>query len=204
MMNERQERMQKIIDRRQPDITVILENVFDSHNISAVMRTCDAIGIGEIFVINTMLPPHDKWGFRSSAGTWKWVAVNQYSNLDQCMDAVRSRYHKIYATHLQPSAGNLFEMDFIQPMAIVFGNEQKGCTPEMLAAVDGSIYIPQHGMAVSLNISVACAVTLYEAYRQKREAGHYAASRLSNKERTQIFEAWTDCKEVRRLKGKPL
>jgi tRNA (guanosine-2'-O-)-methyltransferase len=204
MMNERQERMHQIIDRRQPDFTVILENVFDSHNISAVMRTCDAVGIGEIFVLNTMLPPHDKWGFRSSAGTWKWVAVHQFTNLHECMEAVRSRYHKVYATHLQPSAGNLFEMDFTQPIAIVFGNEQKGCTPEMLAAVDGSIYIPQEGMAVSLNISVACAVTLYEAYRQKRIAGHYNGPRLSQEERTRLFETWTDFKEVRRLKGKPL
>lgn len=204
MTNERNEKMRQIIDRRQPDITVILENVFDNHNISAVMRTCDAVGIGEIFILNTMLPPHDKWGYRSSAGAWKWVAVHQFTNLDECLLAVRGRYRKVYATHLQPSAGSLFEMDFTQPIAIVFGNEQKGCTPEMLAAVDGSIFIPQEGMAVSLNISVACAVSLYEAYRQKRAAGHYKEPRLPQEARLQLYETWTDFKEVRRLKGKPL
>src|SRR5436189_2061413 len=100
MTPERNERLTSVLSKRQPDLTVVLENVFDPHNISAVMRTCDAVGIQEIFVVTTKIPRHKKWGARSSSSAAKWLTVHQYDDLENCIAAVRSRYDKIYTTHL--------------------------------------------------------------------------------------------------------
>ena len=78
MTPERRERLLSVLNKRQPDLTVVLENVFDPHNISAVMRSCDAIGIMEIYVVNTLTPPINKLGKRSSAGAKKWVEMHQF------------------------------------------------------------------------------------------------------------------------------
>jgi tRNA (guanosine-2'-O-)-methyltransferase len=90
MTNERKHRIETVLSKRQNDITVVLENVFDPHNISAIMRNCDAVGIHEIFVLNTKLPQHEKWGFKSSRSAIKWVTVHQFSNAEQCIARVRT------------------------------------------------------------------------------------------------------------------
>jgi tRNA (guanosine-2'-O-)-methyltransferase len=150
-----------------------MENVQDPHNISAVMRTCDAVGIQDLYVLTTRIPRHEKFGVKSSSSAAKWLTVHAYDDLEACLKAVRERYGKLYCTHLGMEARDLYEMDFTQSMALVFGNEHSGVSPEMVAACDGNFLIPQVGMIRSLNISVACAVTVYEAYRQKKAAGHY-------------------------------
>ncbi len=191
--------MEEVLRLRQPDLTVILENIWDPHNISAIMRSCDAVGIMQIYVVNTSLPKHQNWGFRSSAGALKWVTVHQFDNLTRCLVEVRKGYPKIYATHLTAVSTDLFAMDFTQPMALVFGNEHDGCSPELAAACDGTISIPQMGMVQSLNVSVACAVTLYEALRQKRAAGHYGEPRLPADKRDKIQATWGDYEILRRI-----
>ncbi len=192
MMNpERKEVLLSVLAKRQPDITVVLENVFDPHNISAVMRTCDAIGIQEIFIVTTRIARHKKWGARSSSGSAKWLTIHQYDNLEECIATLRSRYDKIYTTHLAEGAKGLYEIDFTEKLALVFGNEHAGVSEEIRSLSDGNFIIPQQGFIRSLNISVACAVTLYEAYRQKNNAGHYQRDAMSESVKADLMKRWS-------------
>ncbi|HMP92807.1 MAG TPA: RNA methyltransferase [Phnomibacter sp.] len=190
MTPQRFERLTQVLNHRQPDLTVILENVFDPHNISAVMRSCDAVGIQEIFVLNTTIPRHKKWGAKSSSSAAKWLTVHQHDNLEACLTQVRQHYGCILTTHLAQNAIDLYEVDFTQPVALVFGNEHSGCSEEIINQADGNFIIPQMGIIQSLNISVACAVTIYEALRQKRKAGHYNQPRLPQEQRQLLEQQW--------------
>ena len=191
MTPERLQKMLTVLQKRQNDLTVVLENVFDPHNVSAVMRSCDAVGVQEIFVVDTIAPPAKRWGYRSSGSAYKWITVHQFTNLDACITAVRQKYERILTTHLAADAVSLYELDLTLKLGLVFGNEQNGVSAELNAAADGNFVIPQIGMIPSLNISVACAVTLYEAYRQKRLAGHYAAQKLSSEEFQKLKTQWS-------------
>lgn len=173
MTPERTDKLAQVLYKRQPDLTVVLENVFDPHNISAVMRTCDAVGVQEIFILNNRIPRHKKWGARSSSSAAKWLTVHQFEDVAACFEALRSRYERILTTHLSEGASSLYALDLTIPTALVFGNEHSGVSEDIRELADGNFIIPQAGIIQSLNISVACAVTLYEAYRQKEAAGHY-------------------------------
>jgi tRNA (guanosine-2'-O-)-methyltransferase len=191
MTPEREGRIFSVLNRRQNDLTVVLENVFDPHNISAVMRTCDAVGIQEVYVLNTKIPRHKKWGSRSSSSAAKWLTIHQFSDATECFNALRKNYATIIATHLGSSSPTLHDINFTQPVALVFGNEHSGVSEEVLSLTDGNFMIPQVGMIQSLNISVACAVTLYEAFRQKRVAGHYKERKLSEDVFNQLWKEWS-------------
>lgn len=190
MTPERYERLTAVLNKRQPDLTVVLENVFDPHNISAVMRTCDAVGIQEIYILNTTIPRHKKWGAKSSSSAAKWLTIHQFTDNASCFEALRKKYKKIYTTHLSSDAVGLHELDLTEPVALVFGNEHAGVTEEMIAFADGNFIIPQMGIIKSLNISVACAVTVYEAFRQKQMAGHYQQPKLAGEQLEQLRNEW--------------
>ena len=200
MKDQREQRILSVLHKRQPGITILLENVFDPHNISAVMRTCDSVGINTIHTLFTQKPPHNHTGFRSSAGTWKWMKVEEHQHPEECIEALKMQYGRVFAAHMAPDALSIFDVDFTKPVAIAFGNEQNGCSPALLDLCDGTISIPQVGLVQSLNISVACAITLYEAYRQKSNAGHYNQPSLPESEIKKIFEEWTDFKTIREKK----
>lgn len=207
MNPKRAEKFRAVANRRQHNFTVILENVHDTHNIGAVMRTCDSIGIHEIFALFTR-PQNNKatltLGKRTSGGTRKWIDVHYYHDLEACMEHVRSRYDKIYSTHLSDDAVSLYDMDLTQSVALLFGNEHIGVTPEALAEVDGNFLIPQVGMVQSLNISVACAVSLYEGFRQRQAAGMYLPDSRNTALDQQTFEEYVRRHEAReRLKKVP-
>lgn len=190
MTEERQKRIEMVLSKRQENITVVLENVFDPHNISAVMRSCDAIGVQEIYVLTNRVPRHKKWGFRSSSSAAKWLTVHQFTDLEQCFAQVRSRYSSILTTHLASDSVSLYNLDLTQSVALVFGNEHSGVSEEVRSLADGNFVIPQVGMILSLNISVACAVTLYEAYRQKSLAGHYDQTQLKQEHYKVLSNQW--------------
>ena len=191
MTPERHARITRVLNHRQPDLTVIMENVHDPHNISAVMRTCDAVGIQELYILNTVISRHEKFGKKSSASAAGWLTIHHFDNTEACIAAVRSKYTKIYATHLGEQAHSLYELDLKEPVALIFGNEHAGVTEECLRHCDGNFIIPQVGMVKSLNISVACAVTLYEAYRQRETAGFYTGSpRLGEPQRQDLAAKW--------------
>lgn len=171
----------QLANRRQPDWTVILENVSDWHNIGAVMRTCDAVGIADLYVLYTDTshrPNEIALGKRTTAGTRKWVQVHYYEDIDACFKAVRKHCKQIFTTYLSPEeeTQTIYDLNFAMPGAYLFGNEHQGVSKEAVAKADGNFAIPQYGMVDSLNISVACAVTLFEGMRQRTLAGKYTDS----------------------------
>jgi tRNA (guanosine-2'-O-)-methyltransferase len=190
MTPERNERLTAVLHKRQPDLTIVLENVFDPHNISAVMRTADAVGIQDIFILNNKIPPHRKWGAKSSSSAAKWLTIHQYTNADECFAELRKRYKKIYTTHLSTDAVGLHQLNLTESVALIFGNEHSGVSDEIISMADGNFIIPQVGIIKSLNISVACAVTLYEAFRQKNNAGHYDALKLKGTQLETLTAEW--------------
>jgi tRNA (guanosine-2'-O-)-methyltransferase len=190
MTTERQKKIESVLAKRQNNLTVVLENVFDPHNISAVMRSCDAVGIMEIYVLNTKIPRHTKWGERSSSSAHKWLTVHQHTDIVECLQELKKKYEKIFTTHLSSDAVSLYEVDLTENVALVFGNEHDGVSEELRNLCDGNFIIPQVGMIRSLNISVACAVTLYEAFRQKQKAGHYQKQSLTVEEYTSLSNEW--------------
>jgi tRNA (guanosine-2'-O-)-methyltransferase len=191
MTPEREERLKNVLNKRQHDLTVVLENVFDPHNISAVMRTCDAVGIQEMHVLNTKIGKHKKWGSRSSSSAAKWLTIHQHTDAAGCFNELRKKYPLILTTHLSSSAVSLYEIDFTKPVALVFGNEHDGVSEEIRHLADGNFVIPQVGMIRSLNISVACAVSLYEAFRQKNAASHYNKVKLPDAEYQELWKDWS-------------
>jgi tRNA (guanosine-2'-O-)-methyltransferase len=190
MTPERTERLTTVLKKRQGNITVVLENVFDPHNISAVMRTADAVGVQDIYILNTKIPRHKKWGAKSSSSAAKWLTIHQFDNAQKCFAALRECYSTILTTHLSSDAESLHNIDFTKSIALVFGNEHSGVSDEIRVLADGNFVVPQVGMIRSLNISVACAVTLYEAFRQKTIAGHYNQQSFNDVKYNALFKEW--------------
>jgi tRNA (guanosine-2'-O-)-methyltransferase len=165
------EKIEHVVSNRQLDLCVVLENVYDDHNIGAVLRSCDSVGIQELYILNTFADNKKKYikvGKRTSAGTRKYLNVHYYNDPNACFKHVKERYKRILGTGLGKAACSLYELDLTSSAAFVFGNEKTGITPKTQEFIDFNFIIPQMGMAQSLNISVACAVSLYECYRQRQ------------------------------------
>lgn len=191
MTPEREIKVRRVLNLRQSGLVMVLENVHDPHNIAAVMRTCDAVGVQDVYVITTVLPTYKQFAKRSSASAAGWLTIHQYENTADCMKAVREKCDKIFATHLGVESHSLYDLDLTQRVALVFGNEHAGVTEECLKYCDGNFIIPQVGMVQSLNISVACAITLYEAFRQRNNAGFYNGQpRLPEGEWKELAKTW--------------
>lgn len=176
MKPARLQKIKEVVAKRQGDITVVLENVRDQHNIGAVIRSCDSIGIREIFILYSepeLQADSIIIGKRTSAGSRKWVDVHYFTDAQSCFEQVKAKYHRVLSTYLNEKAISLYKLDLTQSTALLFGNERDGLSDEALSYADGNFVIPQMGMASSLNISVACAVTLYEAFRQRNLKGFY-------------------------------
>ncbi len=190
MTTERTQKLKTVLGRRQGNLTVVMENVQDPHNISAVMRTCDAVGIQDVYILNTKIPRHKKWGAKSSSSAVKWITVHQFEDTAACFAELRNKYEHIYTTHLSADAVSVYEIDFTKSVALIFGNEHDGVSDEIRAMADGNFIIPQMGIIQSLNISVACAVSIYEAFRQKTLAHHYDAPSLPAERRAELMKQW--------------
>jgi tRNA (guanosine-2'-O-)-methyltransferase len=191
MTPEREQRLKNVLNKRQNDLAVVMENVFDPHNISAVMRTCDAVGVQDIYILNTKIGRHKKWGARSSSSAAKWLSIHEFNDASLCFAELRKKFNLVLTTHLSSTAISLYEIDFSNPVALVFGNEHDGVSEEIRAMSDGNFIIPQVGMIRSLNISVACAVSLYEAFRQKQQAAHYDEIKLPETELNNLWKRWS-------------
>ena len=192
MTSQRESRFRSVIARRQPTLTVVFENVHDPHNIAACMRSCDAVGVMEIFIINNKEASSKRTGKKSSSSARKWLAVHHFENVADCFAEVRKKYAKIYSTKLGADSISLHDLRLTGSVALVFGNEHDGVSPEAAKLSDGNFLIPQFGMIQSLNISVACAVTLYEALRQRIAAGMYDAPQLSPAAAESLFQSWSE------------
>ena len=199
MTPKRAERLKAVANRRQFDLTVILENVHDTHNIGAVLRSCDSVGVNEIFVLNTkpeLQKEYIKLGKRTSSGARRWIKVHLYHNREACFAHVKKYYQKILSTHLSEDAIDLYDLDLSESVALLFGNEHDGVSAASLAYADANFIIPQVGMVQSLNISVACAVSLYEAYRQRAGRGFYSDnSNSTTEQRATLLQRYIDIHE---------
>lgn len=189
--SRRQERVAAVLSRRQPDLTVVLENVHDPHNVSAVLRSCDAVGVLTAHAIYTVEePPSGAFARTTSAGAAKWVEARRHYSVEGCFAALRADGFTILAAALSEGSRDLYEVDLRRPTAVVFGNEMRGLSEAALAATDGRLAIPMLGMVESLNVSVACAVVLYEAMRQRRAADQYDRPKLDAATSERLADDW--------------
>jgi tRNA (guanosine-2'-O-)-methyltransferase len=187
---KRWEKVRQIVEKRQPDLTIVLENLNDPHNFSAVLRSCDAVGIMKIHTVYYGSQPFPRLGNKSSASAKKWINIHRYDSISECYEVLRKEGKKIFTTHMSKDSVSLYDLDLSQPVALVFGNEHDGVSDEAVQLADGNFLIPQVGMIQSLNISVATAVTLYEAFRQKQNAGHYDKPRLTGKDLNDLHDEY--------------
>jgi tRNA (guanosine-2'-O-)-methyltransferase len=189
--NRRVERIADVISRRQPDLTIVLENVHDPHNIGAVLRSCDAVGMLEMHTIYTIEQRPERAYARSTSGSAsKWIDVHHHDSVEHCYRTLRESGHKILVAALTEESVGLYETTLTVPVALVFGNENRGASNDAITLADETMLIPMMGMVESLNISVACAVTLFEAMRQRQEAGMYSISRLDQDLQKRLAHEW--------------
>jgi tRNA (guanosine-2'-O-)-methyltransferase len=182
-------RLETVLRRRQPDLTVVMENIHDPHNVSAILRSCDAAGVMGVQLIYTSTEFPDL-GKKSSASAKKWVEQRHFENVKECYDKLHEEGYAIYATHLEEAAKVPYEIDMTKKTAFVVGNEHEGVSLEAAHLADGILQIPMFGMIQSLNVSVATAVILFEAVRQRIAAGHYAKARLSDVDLAKLLKEW--------------
>jgi tRNA (guanosine-2'-O-)-methyltransferase len=182
-------RLVQVIRHRQPDLTVVMENIHDPHNVSAVLRSCDAAGVMEVQLIYTDVD-FPTIGKKSSASAKKWVELRQFKSVNDCYKKLHEEGFTIFATYLEEKAKSLFEINMTKKVAIVVGNEHKGVSTEAAQSADGILKIPMFGMIQSLNVSVATAVILFEAVRQRIASGQYHESKYSNTELAKLLKIW--------------
>lgn len=185
-------RLQKItsvINLRQHSLAVILENIHDPHNVSAIFRTCDAVGVPKVSLIyNSEKFP--KIGKRSSASAFKWVEKEKFKSVHDCYTSLRNNGFKIYASSISEDSIDLYKIDFKKKIAVVLGNEHRGVSDEASNLADKKFKIPMFGMVQSLNVSVAASIILYEALRQRIKKGLYNKSELDETALQKIIESW--------------
>lgn len=182
-------KLEVVLQHRQPDLTVVMENIHDPHNVSAMLRSCDASGVMEAQLLYNV-EAFPKIGKKSSASAGKWVERRKFKSIAECYGRLRLEGFRIYATRLDDRARSLYDIDLTQKVAIVFGNEHRGVSDEAAQEADCMIQIPMFGMIQSLNVSVACAIVLFEALRQRLKKGEYGMSKFQKKRFDELFEAW--------------
>lgn len=176
---QRLKRFNQVLQKRQDDLTVVFENIYDPHNLSACLRSCDAVGILKVYFVYDGTQRFPKLGDSSSASARKWVESELFTDIQECYAVLRQNDYKIFTTHLASDSISLYDLNLTEKIALVFGNEHEGISERARLLADGNFNIPQVGMIKSLNISVACAISLYEAYRQRQSMGYYDQCRLN-------------------------
>jgi tRNA (guanosine-2'-O-)-methyltransferase len=186
---QRIERIKRLLSLRQPDLRVVLEGVTIAHNASAVVRTCDAAGILHLDLVS---PNPDLLGINKAISTRaeKWVDVQVHRSIADCLLPLREKGFKVAVTYLDKEAVPYTELDYTQPLAVVFGSESEGVSKETLDLADLKVQIPMLGMVQSLNLSVSVGVILYEAMKQRRAHGFYDRRRLGDDEFNAYLRKW--------------
>ncbi|MEM7761342.1 MAG: tRNA (guanosine(18)-2'-O)-methyltransferase TrmH [Cyanobacteria bacterium P01_A01_bin.40] len=202
MIPRRYARLKQVLDRRQPDLTVLMEDVHKPHNLSAIIRTCDAVGVFAVHAVNrhSDTPTYSQ----VAQGSEKWVKLHYHPDIKTAIKSLQQNDYKVYAAHLSDTAIDYRQVDYTQPTAILLGTEKWGVTNEAADLVDGHIIIPMQGMVQSLNVSVANAVVLFEAQRQRLQAGLYDKVSLDPETYQQTVFEWgyPDIAAMYRRQGK--
>ena len=186
---ERIAKATRVLSLRQPDLRVVLEEVTNPHNASAVLRTCDAAGVMHIDIIGSSadpLPINQAITTRAD----KWLDFHFHATIKACLTELKKQGFKIAATHLGPEAVFHTQVDLAQPIAVVFGSESEGISLEALRLADYKIKIPMFGMVQSLNLSVSAGIILYEALRQRLSRGLFEGRRMSPQEFEDYLDKW--------------
>lgn len=203
MNPDRFRRLRRILARRQPDLTVLMDGVHKSHNFSAILRNCDAVGALESHVVvpDGSLDLHHG----TSAGTKKWVRVHHHRTVTDAVEILHDRGFRVVAADPSDDSVDFRDIDYTEPTAFMMGAELHGVSDEGLRMSDVRVRIPMRGMAHSLNVSVATALLLFEAARQRQAAGLYDESRLEPEEfgRTLFEWAYPSVAAARREEGRP-
>jgi len=188
MTPERFNKLRAVLDRRQPDLTILADDVHKSHNIAAVLRTCDAVGVHRVHAVS---PGGEiRRHHMVSGGSRRWVEMVIHPDVEQALSALRKEGWRLLAAHPGERSRDYREIDYTDRLAVLLGAELEGLTPRLVEAADETIAIPMEGMVASLNVSVAAALILYEAQRQRRAAGLYQSSRLPNDEYAATLFEW--------------
>ena len=188
MTPERLATIKASLDKRQTDLTVVMENVRKPHNLAAVARTLEAVGGLEIHAITELTSI--RLTQMSAGGTKKWMKVNKHPNTEQGLNDLKQQGFQIVATTLSENSKDYRDIDYTKPTAILVGEELEGISEQAIEMADEHISIPMIGMVQSLNVSVASALVLYEAYHQRMAAGSYEHRSLDKETYlTLLFEA---------------
>ncbi len=173
--DERRAKIEKVLGHRQHDLTLVLANIHDPHNVSAIYRSADAFGVSKIhlYYTDTAFPTLAK---KTSASARKWVESMRHSTKESLLEALDG--YQILATACTPISESMYNYDLAKPTAIIMGNEHSGVPEELLQNISGEIYIPMFGMIQSFNVSVAAALLLGEASRQRQAQGYYNDIRM--------------------------
>lgn len=187
---EREAKIRRVLSLRQKGLAMVLANIHDPHNASAIYRSCDAFGVPKVFLYytDTSFPV---LGARTSASARKWVSSERFNDPDALIQALKSEGMQVLATSCTDAAQAMYDIDLTRPTAFIMGNEHRGVDPEFASRVDGEVYIPMYGMIQSFNVSVAAALLLAEASRQRRAAGMYDAPTYTEDELTALYEEWS-------------
>ncbi len=195
---ERYQKISAMLAKRQPDLSVLAENVHKPHNLSAILRSCDAVGIPTVHAVNPTggVPTYNE----TSASADKWVELKVHASLPDAHTALGEV--QLLAAHFSDHAQDYRDVDYTRPTCILMGNEKHGVSAEAEELADAHIIIPMLGMVQSLNVSVAAAVVLFEAQQQRREAGFYDAPRLSEAERRRLAFGYLHPRQAAQLEAR--
>jgi tRNA (guanosine-2'-O-)-methyltransferase len=183
-------KIRAVVLKRQPSLKIILEDIHDPHNVSAIFRTCDAAGIPKVSLLYN-IEKFPKIGKKSSASAFKWIEKEKFKSVEECYKQLRLEGYKIYVSSISEGAKDLYEIDFTEKVAIVMGNEHRGVSKEAEDLADEKFYIPMYGMVQSLNVSVSAAITIYEALRQRTAKNMYDKSELNDEEIEEWINKWS-------------
>ena len=188
MTPERFEKLTEALNNRQPDLTLVTDEVHKDRNLSAIMRNCEAVGIHEIHCV---VPSGHYRPFRGTArGAWRWVNLNVHTSVIEPLQNLKQQGYQLVAAHLCNTAINYRDVDSTKATAIVMGNEKHGLSDEAFELIDHPITIPMRGMVESFNVSVASGIILAEAQYQREKAGLYGTNKISPEEFKKTFFEW--------------
>ena len=165
----RQQRIEKVMENRRADLVLVLENLSEDLNISAILRTAESFGVGSVYIVHSR-GSKPKISKNASSGASKWLDIKFYTSIRVCLNVLKKQGFKIVGALVDPEAKVLWEANFKDKVAVLVGNEANGMSEQAKQLVDENIYLPMFGLTESLNVSVAAAIFLYEVIRQKEKS----------------------------------
>lgn len=196
MTPDRVQKLRDVLARRQPDLTLVTDYVHKGQNLSAIVRSCDAVGIGEV---HSVVADYDYRPFRGTAkGSHRWVKVLRYHCLNDALLPLKQQGLQVVAAHLDAASVDFRSIDFTRPTALLMGAEKSGVSGGGLELADHTITIPMVGMVESFNVSVAAGIILSEVQRQRQQAGFYDQQRIDARSFERLFFEWGH-PEIRRF-----